>query len=117
MSRGKAYPLREWAMDERAEREAISRERSGSAEWVTRAKLLLRVSAGAEYETAAQEVGRRAGDWVAAIVKRFNEEGLAALASRHGGGPKVVCGAGAHSPGSAAATHQRSGWHGELESE
>jgi transposase len=92
MSRRKVYPLREMAKEERAELEVISRERSGPAEGVTRAKLLLRVSEGAEYETAAREVGRRDGDRVAAIVKRFNEEGLAALASRHGGGPKVVYG-------------------------
>jgi transposase len=32
-------------------------------------------------------VGRRSGDAVAHLVGRFNHEGLAALAPRHGGGP------------------------------
>jgi len=50
------------------------------------------VSRGVEYERAAREVGRRDGDRVAALVKRFNEEGLAALGSRHGGGPQVIYG-------------------------
>jgi transposase len=47
------------------------------------------VSQGSEYETAAKAVGRRDGDRVAGLVKRFNEEGLSALAPRHGGGPTI----------------------------
>lgn len=92
MSRRKAYPLRELTSEEQAELETISRERSGSANWVIRAKILLQVNGGAEYETAAREVGRRDGDRVAALVKRFNAEGLMALEPRHGGGPRVVYG-------------------------
>ncbi len=92
MSRRKVHRLRELTSEEQAELVAISRERSGPAEWVLRAKMLLRVSEGAEYETAAREVGRRDGDRVAALVQRFNEEGLRALASRHGGGPRVIYG-------------------------
>lgn len=93
MSRRKSHPLRALTEEEQAELEAISRERSVPAEWVIRAKLVLRVSQGAAYQTAAAEVGRRDGDQVAALVKRFNDEGLAGLASRHGGGPTIQYGA------------------------
>ncbi len=93
MSRRKSYPLRVLTEEEYVELEAISRERSVPAEWVIRAKILLRVREGAEYKTAAADVGRRDGDQVAALVKRFNVEGLAALASRHGGGPTIQYGA------------------------
>ena len=92
MSRRKAHPLRVLTEEEHEELEAISRERSVPAEWMIRAKIILRVSEGAEYQTAASEVGRRDGDRVAALVQRFNEEGLAALASRHEGGPAVKYG-------------------------
>ncbi len=92
MSRRKAHPLRALTEYEHEELEAISRGRNVPAEWVIRAKIILRVSEGAEYQTAAAEAGRREGDRVAALVKRFNEEGLAALASRHGGGPTIKYG-------------------------
>jgi len=89
MSRRKAHPLRALTEEEHEELDAISRGRSVPAEWVIRARIILRVSEGAAYQTAAAEVGRRDGDRVAALVKRFNEEGLSALASRHGGGPAI----------------------------
>ena len=54
-----------------------------------RAKVLLAVGAGAGYTQAAHGVGRRSGDAVAALVRRFNAEGVEALTSRHGGGPQV----------------------------
>ena len=92
MSRRKSHPLRALTEEEHEELEAISHGRSVPAEWVSRAKIILRVSQGAAYQTAAAEVGRRDGDRVAALVKRFNEEGLSALASRHGGGPAVKYG-------------------------
>ncbi len=44
------------------------------------------------YQAAAESVGRRDGDRVSALVKRFNREGVAALESRHGGGPAVKYG-------------------------
>jgi hypothetical protein len=84
MSRRKAHPLRGLSAEEHAELEAISRGRSGSAEWVIRAKIILSVSEGKDYQAAAAEVGRRDGDCVSALVKRFNEEGLLALVPRHG---------------------------------
>jgi transposase len=92
MSRRKAHPLRPLTGEEQAELEAISRERNAPAEWVIRAKIILSVRQGKDYQAAAAEVGRRDGDRVSALVKRFNEEGLAALMSRHGGGPAVKYG-------------------------
>lgn len=44
------------------------------------------------YQAAAESVGRHDGDRVSALVRRFNREGLAALESRHGGGPVVKYG-------------------------
>lgn len=92
MSRRKSEPLRVLSQEEREELERISRERSAPAECVIRATLLLRVSAGMGYQAAAESVGRRDGDGVSALVKRFNGEGLAALVPRHGGGPAVQYG-------------------------
>src|SRR5579859_5379643 len=92
MSRQKGHPLRQLSEDEQVELRAISHERTAPAEWVIRAKIILSVSQGKDYQAAAAEVGRRDGDRVSALVKRFNEEGSAALASRHGGGPAVKYG-------------------------
>ena len=89
MSRRKSEPLRALSQAEREELEAISRERSAPAEWVTRATLLLRVGDGMDYQAAAASVGRRDGDRVSALVKRFNQEGVEALTPRHGGGAGV----------------------------
>jgi homeodomain-containing protein len=92
MSRRKTHPLRILTDEERVELEGISRERSAAAEWVIRARIVLSVSQGKDYQVAAADVGRRDGDRVAALVERFNQEGLTALESRHGGGPQVVYG-------------------------
>ena len=89
MSRRKAHPLRALSEEEQMELARISRERSAPAEQVIRAKILLQVSAGSEYQAAAAAVGRRDGDRVSALVRRFNEEGLSSLIARHGGGPAV----------------------------
>lgn len=92
MSRRKTHPLRAITQEEREELEAISREVSGPAEWVMRAKILLGVNEGKAYQVAAAAAGRRDGDRVAALVKRFNSEGMSALTPRHGGGPAVKYG-------------------------
>jgi hypothetical protein len=92
MSRRKSNPLRVLNEEEQEELERISRERSGPAEMVIRATLLLKVSQGMGYQAAAESVGRRDGDRVSALVKRFNQEGLMALIPRHGGGPTVQYG-------------------------
>ena len=80
-------PLRQVSDEERAFLEQLSRASSAPAEAVLRAKLLLSVAGGASYTRAARGVGRRSGDAVAALVKRFNVEGVEAVTPRHGGGP------------------------------
>lgn len=86
MTRRQKDPLRALTEDERQLLEQISRARSEPACHVERAKLLLAVAAGQSYTAAAQAVGRRSNDAVAHLVARFNRDGLAALAPRHGGG-------------------------------
>ena len=92
MSRRKLHPLRRLSSQEQTELEGISRGHRIPAEWVIRATILLLVSTGLDYQAAAQAVGRRDGDRVSALVRRFNNEGLMALESRHGGGPVVKYG-------------------------
>jgi transposase len=92
MARPPKEPLRSLSAEERTCLEQISRAQSESAAVVIRAKLILAVCKGACFTEAARSVGRRSGDAVAALVCRFNREGLPALTPRHGGGPKVVYG-------------------------
>ena len=71
---------------------AVARAGSERADRASRAKALLAVAAGASYTAAARRAGRRSDDGVALLVARFNRDGLAALDSRHGGGPAVQYG-------------------------
>jgi transposase len=70
----------------------VARARSEPASHVARAKILLAVAEGKTYQAAAESAGRKSNDAVSQLVSRFNEEGLAALMPRHGGGPEVVYG-------------------------
>ena len=90
MSRRKNDPLRPLTGGEQEVLAQRSRSQAAPAAQVTRAKLLLLVAAGSGYQDAARAVGRKSGDAVAALVARFNREGLAALAPRHGGGRPTV---------------------------
>jgi transposase len=92
MSRRKQDPLRELTADERRELTRLSRSQAAPAVEVIRAQLLLAVADGDDYQAAARSVGRRSGDAVARLVARFNAEGLAALAPRHGGGRRPTYG-------------------------
>lgn len=92
MSRRKKDPLRELTEPERQELIQLSRSQVAPAVEVTRAKLLLAVAAGDDYQDAARVVGRRSGDAVSHLVARFNAEGLAALTPRHGGGRRPTYG-------------------------
>jgi transposase len=89
VSRRQKEPLRALTAEERAVLGAVARAGSERAERVSRAKAILAVAEGASYTAAASRSGRRSGDGVALLVARFNREGLAALDSRHGGGPTV----------------------------
>jgi len=90
MSRRQKDPLRALTTEEQQWLERISRAQSEPASHVLRAKLLLAVAAGASFTAAARSVGRRSNDAVAHLVTRFNQEGITAVAPRHGGGQPVT---------------------------
>jgi transposase len=92
MSRRKKDPLRPLTDPERQEITRISRSQAAPAVHVARATMLLAVADGSDYQQAATAAGRRSGDAVSHLVARFNAEGLAALAPRHGGGQPVTYG-------------------------
>jgi transposase len=92
MSRRKKDPLRVLTAEEQQALTRLSRSQAAPAVEVTRAKLLLSVAAGDDYQAAAHAVGRRSGDAVAHLVARFNHEGIAALTPRHGGGRRPTYG-------------------------
>ena len=79
-------PLRALSEDEVSVLGHLSRSSREPAVVVARAKAVLAVAAAATYTAAAQAAGRRSGDAVGRLVARFNQEGLEALAPRHGGG-------------------------------
>jgi transposase len=70
----------------------LSQSRMAPASHVQRARLLMEVAAGKSYTQAARVVGRRCSDTVGHLVARFNQEGLAAIRLRHGGGPPITVG-------------------------
>lgn len=89
MARSHKDPLRSLSSEERQSLEGLSRSGRESASHVARAKALLAVAEGSSYTDAAHRAGRKSGDAVAKLVSRFNQEGLAAVVPRHGGGPRV----------------------------
>lgn len=88
MSRRPNHPLRALTDPERQALLSISRSQNEPAAHVARAKELLAVSEGSSFSEAARRAGRKSGDAVAQLVVRFNESGLSALETRHGGGFK-----------------------------
>ncbi len=87
MAKLQKAPLRALTEEERRTLMAVARAGSERADRVARAKALLAVAQGASFTAAAGFAGRRSGRGVATLVARFNRTGLAALDSRHGGGP------------------------------
>lgn len=92
MAYNRKDPLRKPSEEERSWLERISRSQSEPAAHVIRAKEILYVAEGASYGKAARLAGRKSGDAVCHLVKRFNQEGLNAIQPRHGGGPRVKYG-------------------------
>ncbi len=92
MGRSHVDPLRPLTAEERTWLTRLSRAHAEPAAHVARATALLAVADGASYTDAAHTAGRRSGDAVAHLVARFNREGLAAVAPRHGGGHEPVYG-------------------------
>ncbi len=90
MSRRKKDPLRLLTEQERQALSQVGRSQSAAAVQVTRAKMLLLVADGHDYQEAAHALGRRSIEAVSALVTRFNQEGLPALQPRHGGGQRKV---------------------------
>ena len=89
MTHRRKDPLRPVTQEERKILEQIARARSEPASHVARAKALLAVAEGKTYGAAAQAAGRHSNDAVSRLVSRFNQEGLASLEPRHGGGPAI----------------------------
>ena len=92
MTRRRKETLRPLRQEEREMLEQIARAQSEPASHVARAKALLAVAKGKTYGAAAQAAGRRSNDAVSELVARFNREGVAALAPRHGGGQAIKYG-------------------------
>lgn len=92
MSRRRKDPLRPLTGEECEVLQQVARAQSEPASHVARAKMLLAVAEGKTYQAAAAAAGRKSNDAVSQLVSRFNQEGLAALAPRHGGGPPVAYG-------------------------
>ena len=94
MSPVKKDPLRALSSGERRALEQLARSQSAPAASVARARAFLAVSDGSSYTEAARLVGRAVGDSIAHWVARFNQDGLAAVEPRHGGGgaPPVLYG-------------------------
>src|SRR3954466_11602479 len=92
MSRRKKDPLRPLTDAERDELAQIGRSQAAPAVEVARARMLLAVARGSDYQDAARAAGRRSGDAVSHLVARFNAEGIAALTPRHGGGRRPTYG-------------------------
>lgn len=89
MTGKRSDPLRELTEEERTWLERISRSQSEPVSHVIRAKQILAVADGFSYTRTALVSGRKIGDAVSRLVSRFNQEGLAALEPRHGGGAVV----------------------------
>jgi transposase len=89
MTRRKKEQLRTLTEEERKWLERISRSHQEPATHVAHAKAILAVADGCSYTEAAQKAGRKSGDAVSQLVARFNQEGLATIQPRHGGGPQV----------------------------
>ena len=94
MSRRQKEPLRAMTEEEGAWLQRIARATREPANHVIRAKQLRAVAAGQSYSQAARLTGRRSGDAVAQLVRRFNREGVHALERRGGGGAKPTYGMG-----------------------
>src|SRR3954453_14938430 len=92
MSRRKKDPLRPLTDAEGVELTQLSRSQAAPAVEVARARMLLAVAGGDDYQQAPRAAGRRSGDAVSHLVARFNSEGLAALTHRHGGGRRPTYG-------------------------
>jgi len=89
MARPQKNPLRVIEIEEHATLEKISRAVSWPADQVARAKALLAVAEGKYCLEAARLAGRKNSTTGSQLVAKFNQVGLKALVTRHGGGPAL----------------------------
>ena len=87
MTRRRKDLLRPFTPAEQTALEKLTRAHSAPVAQVTRAKILLAVAAGDTYQLAAYTAGCGSRHTVAALVARFNAQGLAVLDLPHRGGP------------------------------
>jgi transposase len=92
MARPPKHPLRPLAPEERTQLDALAHSRSAPADRIARAKEILAVADGSDFTDAATVAGHSARQCVAALVARFNAEGMSAIWGHHGGGPAIVYG-------------------------
>jgi transposase len=92
MARLPKQPLRPLTQDERTQLEALAHSRSAPADRIARAKEILAVADGSDFTHAALAAGHSARQGVAALVVRFNIEGMRAIQGHHGGGPAILYG-------------------------
>jgi hypothetical protein len=92
MLRKAEHVLRSLTPAESEQLSALAHSRSAPADQILRAKQILAVAAGTRFTEAARQVGRRNGESVAALVGRFNQEGMGAVYGHHGGGPAIQYG-------------------------
>jgi transposase len=93
MTRRRKDPLRSLTDEERDVLEQISRSYSEPASHVARSKIILAAADGKTYAEAARAAGRKSRQAVSELISRFNQEGIAAIEPRHGGGPVPTYGA------------------------
>jgi transposase len=89
MAHPQKNPLRVLEEAERTTLEKISRALSWPADQVAHAKELLAVGEGKTFLEAARLAGRKTSRTVSQLVAKFNQIGLAALVTPHGGGPPL----------------------------
>src|SRR6266545_5315338 len=92
MARSQKEPLRAVTAEERGALERLSKASSARVDRVRRARALLAVAAGGSFAAAAREAGLRSGPGVAAVVRRFNQRGLAAVTIAPGRGRRATYG-------------------------
>jgi transposase len=92
MCRLAKHPLRLFTPHERQELEALARSRSAPKDRIARAIELVAVAEGTTFVEAARRAGHRSNDCVAALVARFNTEGLPAVWGHPGGKPPIQYG-------------------------
>lgn len=90
MPRKAKEALREVTEDEREKLEKLAHGRAEAAEVVERARCILAVANGSNFEEGARKGNRKSGYGVAKLVARFNAIGLAALQTKRGAGRKAL---------------------------